>query len=169
MSEVVRGACRLRQPAQSARRSQGLGAARGPLARCCPPCSQTRAPLPRCPPPQLTGVDEEKLHPGAGSKLLITLGPSCQDVDTLVRMLEAGVTCARIDLTVRRRAGPGAAPDTPLSSRACQTCTADGTCNGALKALSPPALLCLPGPGFQVCRCQRPLGTQPSSPSAVST
>ena len=31
--------------------------------------------------------------------VLITLGPSCQSVETLVEMLEAGVTCARIDLT----------------------------------------------------------------------
>ncbi len=31
------------------------------------------------------------------------MGPSCQDVETLVRMLEEGVTCARIDLTVGQR------------------------------------------------------------------
>lgn len=32
----------------------------------------------------------------------ITVGPACQTVDKLVALLEAGVTCARIDLTVRR-------------------------------------------------------------------
>ena len=31
---------------------------------------------------------------------IITLGPACQDVDTLSQMLEAGATCARSDLTV---------------------------------------------------------------------
>ena len=29
-----------------------------------------------------------------------TLGPSCRDVETLVAMLDAGMTAARIDLTV---------------------------------------------------------------------
>lgn len=31
----------------------------------------------------------------------ITVGPACQKVEQLVALLEAGVTCARIDLTVR--------------------------------------------------------------------
>lgn len=29
-----------------------------------------------------------------------TLGPSCRDVETLVALLEAGMTAARVDLTV---------------------------------------------------------------------
>lgn len=33
------------------------------------------------------------------TKVTITIGPATQDVDTLVELLEAGVTCARIDLT----------------------------------------------------------------------
>ncbi|GAB4821631.1 hypothetical protein N2152v2_008677 [Parachlorella kessleri] len=41
------------------------------------------------------------VHRECGGKdpVLITLGPACQDVEVLARMLEAGVTCARIDLT----------------------------------------------------------------------
>ncbi|PSC73194.1 Pyruvate kinase [Micractinium conductrix] len=39
------------------------------------------------------------IRAGAGSKVVITVGPSCQDVPTLVRLLVAGVTCARIDLS----------------------------------------------------------------------
>ncbi len=31
----------------------------------------------------------------------ITIGPATQDVEMLVQLLEAGVTCARLDLTVR--------------------------------------------------------------------
>jgi pyruvate kinase len=34
-----------------------------------------------------------------GTKIVGTLGPSCADVPTLVRMLEAGMSVARIDLT----------------------------------------------------------------------
>ncbi|KAK9824152.1 hypothetical protein WJX72_008125 [[Myrmecia] bisecta] len=33
------------------------------------------------------------------TKVILTLGPSCRDVDTLCRLLEAGATCARCDLT----------------------------------------------------------------------
>lgn len=36
----------------------------------------------------------------AGSKVVGTLGPACRDVDTLVQLLEAGMTGARVDLTV---------------------------------------------------------------------
>ena len=33
--------------------------------------------------------------------VIFTIGPSCQDVETLAQILESGGTCARIDLTVR--------------------------------------------------------------------
>ena len=39
---------------------------------------------------------------GAASAVIATIGPASQDVDTLALMLEAGVTCMRMDLTVRR-------------------------------------------------------------------
>jgi hypothetical protein len=40
------------------------------------------------------------LHPPfVGTKIVATLGPSCCDVPTLVHMLEAGMSVARIDLT----------------------------------------------------------------------
>ena len=32
--------------------------------------------------------------------VIATLGPSCRDVETLVAMMEAGMTAARVDLTV---------------------------------------------------------------------
>ena len=32
--------------------------------------------------------------------VIVTIGPACQDVDTLCQLLEAGATCARCDLTV---------------------------------------------------------------------
>ena len=32
-------------------------------------------------------------------QVVVTMGPSCQDVQVLVKMLNAGVTCARVDLT----------------------------------------------------------------------
>lgn len=32
--------------------------------------------------------------------VVFTIGPACQDVDTLCSILEAGATAARIDLTV---------------------------------------------------------------------
>ena len=34
--------------------------------------------------------------------VVVTIGPACQDVDTLCNLLEAGATCARCDLTVSR-------------------------------------------------------------------
>ena len=37
----------------------------------------------------------------AGTKVIATLGPACHDVDQLVELLECGMSCARIDLTVR--------------------------------------------------------------------
>ncbi|KAK9905554.1 hypothetical protein WJX75_002050 [Coccomyxa subellipsoidea] len=33
------------------------------------------------------------------TKVVVTIGPACQDVDTLCKILEAGATCARCDLT----------------------------------------------------------------------
>lgn len=35
------------------------------------------------------------------SKVVCTLGPACRDVETLVELLNAGMTAARVDLTVR--------------------------------------------------------------------
>ena len=32
--------------------------------------------------------------------VIVTLGPSCHEVDTLCQLLQSGATCARIDLTV---------------------------------------------------------------------
>lgn len=60
-------------------------------------------PLPRCRPIEacLQPTPQAEVQSGVGTKVLITLGPACQDEDVLVQMLEAGVTCARIDLTVR--------------------------------------------------------------------
>lgn len=37
---------------------------------------------------------------GAFGAVIATLGPACRDVDTLVTLLEAGLSAARIDLTV---------------------------------------------------------------------
>ena len=34
--------------------------------------------------------------------VIATLGPACRDVETLKEMLEAGMSCARVDLTVRK-------------------------------------------------------------------
>lgn len=36
----------------------------------------------------------------AASKVVGTLGPACRDVETLVELLNAGMTAARVDLTV---------------------------------------------------------------------
>ncbi|EIE23527.1 pyruvate kinase [Coccomyxa subellipsoidea C-169] len=33
------------------------------------------------------------------TKVVVTIGPACRDVDTLCRILDAGATCARLDLT----------------------------------------------------------------------
>lgn len=35
-----------------------------------------------------------------GFAVVVTIGPACQDVETLCKLLEAGATCARCDLTV---------------------------------------------------------------------
>ena len=32
--------------------------------------------------------------------VIVTLGPSCHEVDTLCQLLQSGATCARVDLTV---------------------------------------------------------------------
>lgn len=50
---------------------------------------------------------EQVLHPGQGelgpmtckTKIVATIGPASQSIDKLCELLEAGVTCARIDLT----------------------------------------------------------------------
>lgn len=42
--------------------------------------------------------------------VVVTLGPSCQSVDVLVELLAAGMTCARVDLTVRPCVGGLAFP-----------------------------------------------------------
>ncbi|KFM28728.1 Pyruvate kinase [Auxenochlorella protothecoides] len=47
----------------------------------------------------LVPVPESDLHAGVGTKVVVTLGPSCQSVDVLVELLAAGMTCARVDLT----------------------------------------------------------------------
>jgi hypothetical protein len=36
----------------------------------------------------------------AGTKIIATIGPACHEVDQLVELLECGMSCARIDLTV---------------------------------------------------------------------
>ncbi|KAL4425448.1 hypothetical protein ABPG75_009464 [Micractinium tetrahymenae] len=46
----------------------------------------------------LTSLPREGAAP-AKTKIVITVGPACQTVEKLVALLEAGVTCARIDLT----------------------------------------------------------------------
>jgi hypothetical protein len=38
--------------------------------------------------------------PTPGCAVVVTIGPACQDVDTLCQILDAGATCARCDLTV---------------------------------------------------------------------
>lgn len=48
--------------------------------------------------------------------VIATLGPACRDVDTLVAMLDAGLSAVRIDLTV------GAARQGTLLSSACLPC-----------------------------------------------
>ena len=70
------------------------GAAAGRAARPQPPVRQPgAAPAPA-------------LFPAA---VTITVGPASQAVEKLVELLEAGVTCARIDLTVRAAAALAAA------------------------------------------------------------
>ena len=36
----------------------------------------------------------------AGTKVIATLGPASHEVESLVELLECGMSCARIDLTV---------------------------------------------------------------------
>jgi len=43
----------------------------------------------------------------AASKIVCTLGPACRDVETLMKLINAGMTAARVDLTVRH---PSALP-----------------------------------------------------------
>ena len=44
------------------------------------------------------------------SKVVCTLGPACRDVETLVELLNAGMTAARVDLTVRPKPSSGTIP-----------------------------------------------------------
>ena len=37
----------------------------------------------------------------AGTKVIATIGPACHEVEELVELLECGMSCARVDLTVR--------------------------------------------------------------------
>ena len=39
----------------------------------------------------------------AGTKVIATIGPACHEVDQLVELLECGMSCARVDLTVVQR------------------------------------------------------------------
>lgn len=47
----------------------------------------------------LSPISDEEVRAGAGCKVVVTIGPACQDVDTLSRLLQAGVTCARVNLS----------------------------------------------------------------------
>lgn len=47
----------------------------------------------------LEAEDTSKGSLWTASKVIATIGPSCHDVNTLCAMLEAGMTCVRIDLT----------------------------------------------------------------------
>ena len=54
----------------------------------------------------------------AASKIVCTLGPACRDVETLMKLINAGMTAARVDLTVRH---PPALPNVTLDMLApCQ-------------------------------------------------
>ena len=44
--------------------------------------------------------DRARVRVPMSCAVICTLGPSCRDVETLVQLLEAGMTAARIDLTV---------------------------------------------------------------------
>jgi hypothetical protein len=46
-------------------------------------------------------VPEDLISRGPGTNVIITIGPSCHETPVLVEMLKCGVSCARIDLTVR--------------------------------------------------------------------
>ena len=97
------GACK-RLPAaaapQSPRHAQ-LCRRRAPPRQRPPPAPSVPPPLP----PQV-GMDEcvrptaaGEATPGVGSKVVVTLGPACQDLTTQAQLLQAGATCARIDLS----------------------------------------------------------------------
>ena len=45
---------------------------------------------------------QSKPFPKPQRAVIATLGPACRDVETLKDMLEAGMSCARVDLTVRK-------------------------------------------------------------------
>ncbi|KAL4459021.1 hypothetical protein ABPG75_013886 [Micractinium tetrahymenae] len=47
----------------------------------------------------LNPIDDAEVRAGAGCKVVVTIGPACHDVATLSRLLLAGVTCARINLS----------------------------------------------------------------------
>lgn len=47
----------------------------------------------------LNPINDAEVRAGAGCKVVVTLGPACHDVATLSRLLLAGVTCARINLS----------------------------------------------------------------------
>lgn len=44
-------------------------------------------------------ISDADVRAGAGCKVVVTIGPACHDVPTLARMLRAGVTCARVNLS----------------------------------------------------------------------
>ena len=54
----------------------------------------------------------------AGTKIIATIGPACHEVDQLVELLECGMSCARVDLTV----------SLPLTSRAYFVFSCLATC-----------------------------------------
>ena len=47
-------------------------------------------------------LSQSKPFPKPQRAVIATLGPACRDVETLKDMLEAGMSCARVDLTVRK-------------------------------------------------------------------
>ena len=57
----------------------------------------------------------------AASKIVCTLGPACRDVETLMKLINAGMTAARVDLTVCH---PSALP--ALTPQRAQFTCADG-------------------------------------------
>ncbi|KAL4535000.1 hypothetical protein Ndes2437B_g05753 [Nannochloris sp. 'desiccata'] len=44
-------------------------------------------------------VTDDDVRCGAGTKVVVTIGPACQSVEVMSKLLLAGVTCARLDLT----------------------------------------------------------------------
>lgn len=79
-----------------------------PSLGSAPTALQSGLSPPRCarhahavpPPPHTTAHAKPPPH-APPTAVGITLGPACRDVPTLIRLLESGVTCARLDLTVR--------------------------------------------------------------------